>query len=100
MTERISIDTKRLRADAEKIEECLKNMDGEIGCLESDLKELSNAWDRREGREGLEDILCSVRELGRALAEIRDICRYESNAAEKFEQCEVKAEKIVEALKV
>ena len=100
MTDRIKINTERLKGDATEIRQHISRMRSLITDLRSHNEVLCGMWDgpgSEDFRESFERDLARLEDITAGLEEMNG---FEENAVRKYEECEVLVSEIADQIQV
>ncbi len=99
MSSEIRVDTGRLKRDADSVGNLIRTMERQITDIQSEISQMNSMWigpAKTAFQKAVSDDIRSAREV---LAELKSLQSFESQAREKYDQCEQQVSALVDALK-
>lgn len=95
---RIKVNTDELQADAQSVEESIRQLETEISSLEQEYSVLNNMWDGPASEAFLLVCKTDIDELRKLAQDLRGFNTFETTAVNKYNQCENEVGGLVRSL--
>lgn len=100
MADRIRINTDRLGMDAGRIHDCIANLAKEIEGMKQSAAMLERMWEGAGKDAFHRSFMADIEAAQAAVSGLRDIYAYDTNAKNKYEQCERQIASMIADIKV
>ncbi len=100
MADRIKVHTDRLGTEAGRIQGYMQSMAKELADMEQSISALERMWEGPSKEAFHKAIWGDLRMVAAAVRGVEDICSYDRNAKEQYEQCDRKIGSLVADIEV